>query len=159
MLARNQLAVMFVMQYALMIVVLLCSFTCLSFFWCHHYDEEWVWLGLFVILKVEGRSGPNQWLLSRGLNAGSNMIPLQIFHSQNSEAGYRLLLEDAVEANMNMIRVLGWWLVSAGCVLWFVWWDGTASLARGHVCLCSISHRLWLPAKCKSIIVSPLLHS
>ena len=35
------------------------------------------------------------------------MIPLQIFHSQNSEAGYRLLLEDAVEANMNMIRVWG----------------------------------------------------
>lgn len=35
------------------------------------------------------------------------MIPLQIFHSQNSEQNYRNLLDDAVDANMNMIRVWG----------------------------------------------------
>lgn len=35
------------------------------------------------------------------------MIPLQVFHSENSEAKYRQLLEDAVEANMNMLRVWG----------------------------------------------------
>ena len=41
------------------------------------------------------------------LLAGSNMIPLEIFHSENSEEKYRRLLEDAVTANMNMIRVWG----------------------------------------------------
>jgi len=35
------------------------------------------------------------------------MIPLQIFHSQNSEAGYRQLAGDAVEAHMNMVRIWG----------------------------------------------------
>ena len=39
--------------------------------------------------------------------AGANLIPLQIFHSQNSAAEYRQLLEDAVEANMNMLRIWG----------------------------------------------------
>lgn len=41
------------------------------------------------------------------LCAGANLIPLQIFHSQNSAAEYRELLEDAVEANMNMLRIWG----------------------------------------------------
>lgn len=35
------------------------------------------------------------------------MIPLQVFHSQNSEEGYREILDDAILANMNMIRVWG----------------------------------------------------
>ena len=46
------------------------------------------------------------WMLNLFL-AGANLIPLQIFHSQNSPAGYRRLLEDAVDANMNMIRIWG----------------------------------------------------
>lgn len=41
------------------------------------------------------------------------MIPLQIFHSQNSEAGYRRLVEDAVLANMNMLRIWGGGLYQA----------------------------------------------
>ena len=35
------------------------------------------------------------------------MIPLEIFHSQNSEEKYRHLVEDAVAANMNMLRIWG----------------------------------------------------
>lgn len=41
------------------------------------------------------------------MHAGANLIPLQIFHSQNSRAGYQQLLEDAVDANMNMLRIWG----------------------------------------------------
>lgn len=41
------------------------------------------------------------------------MIPLQIFHSQNSEATYRRMVEDAVDANMNMLRIWGGGLYQA----------------------------------------------
>ena len=41
------------------------------------------------------------------------MIPLQIFHSQNSEAGYRQAVGDAVAANMNMLRIWGGGLYQA----------------------------------------------
>ena len=41
------------------------------------------------------------------------MIPLQIFHSQNSEAGYQQIVGDAVAANMNMLRIWGGGLYQA----------------------------------------------
>ena len=55
----------------------------------------------------EEMSSSNRQCHKTDCHAGANLIPLQIFHSQNSEAGYRLLLEDVVEANMNMLRIWG----------------------------------------------------
>ena len=39
--------------------------------------------------------------------AGANAIPVDIFHSKSTAAAMRQLVDNAVDANMNMIRVWG----------------------------------------------------
>lgn len=42
-----------------------------------------------------------------GAPAGANAIPVDIFHSKSTAAAMRQLVDTAVDANMNMIRIWG----------------------------------------------------
>lgn len=98
------------------------------------------------------------------------MIPLQIFASKNSEAGYRRLIEDAVLANMNMLRIWGGGLYQAdafyditdemGVLVWQEAMFACAQYPRDAAFLDNVSALIILAQECSCSSVSlPCLSS